>query len=209
MENKNSVKQTSKNRGKKFFKFLLFGTACLIVIVVLAQVIWINSGSSKWELGIDKDGIKVYSLKSPGSFLKKFKGTVRVKNVSMNHVAASMIDDNNLENCKAWLPSCIDFKAIESFSPKTLTDANLWTFELFPPFSPREILLKGHLRQDKQTKEIFIDYIAAPNAAPLNDGRVRVTHFHNSWQYIPQPNGDVEIVHVQDFDMGGLFPAFC
>jgi hypothetical protein len=165
------------------------------------------SGSNQWELEFEKDGVKVYSLKSPGSSLKKFKGIARA-NYSLSQLSASFVEDNHMETCRDWLPGCSDFQSIEPFNSQTMSDVELWKIDLIFPFSPRETLMRGFLYQDKQSKELFAEFIAAPNIIPPNEGCVRVKHMHNTWRYTPLENGEIEIEFVQDMDIGGLLPDF-
>ena len=57
----------------KIAKFVSLGALTLVVILSIApfaskaHFAWKRSGSNQWELEIDKDGVKVYSSKSPDS----------------------------------------------------------------------------------------------------------------------------------------------
>lgn len=192
---------------KKAGKAVLLGSAALIVLVWGAGVAWTASGSDKWELEIDKDGVQVYSYKARGSYLKQFKG-VRKADFSRSQLVASlMLDNGSLENCKAWIPVCSKLTVIEPFSQTTQGDAVLWTLELMPPvFSDREFLIKSHAAQDPKTGQVFIDIMADANKVALHDCCVRIRHIHNRWQITPLGDGQVEIQLTQDNSMGGLFP---
>jgi hypothetical protein len=167
-----------------------------------------TSGSNQWELEIEKDGVKVYSIKSSGSSMKIFKCIARGQYTLSQFVAALLLDDDGLESCRDWIPTCFGYEPVEPWSSQTLSNTNLWRIGLFFPFSPREIVNKSLLSQDKQSKALSIDVIAAPNKIPPNDGYVRVTELHNTWRLNPLENGEIEIEFVQDVDLGGLFPDF-
>lgn len=194
---------------KKLARLALFGAAALIAVVYAADVLWTRSGSSEWVQEIDKDGVQVYSYKAPGSFTKQWKGVVRGKYTQSQLVAALMLENHSLDNCKQWIPVCTDLKVLEPYSDKAQGDSVLWTLELMPPvFKNREYAIKSHANQDPQSKVVTIDIMAATNKVPLNDCCVRITHIHNRWQVSPAANGEVEIQLVQDFSMGGFFPNF-
>jgi hypothetical protein len=194
---------------KKAGKALLFGAAGSIVLISIVNVAWILSGSNQWELEIDRDGVQVYSFKAPGTFTKQFKGVMRGKYTQSQFVAALLLDNHSLDNCKEWIPACIGLEVLEPYNEKAQGDAVLWTLELLPPlFANREYVIKSHAEQHPETKVVSIDIMAAANKVPLNDCCVRITHIHNRWQIKPVDNGQVEVELVQDFSMGGFFPDF-
>jgi len=195
-----------QSKLKRLFKFLGFGMVFLLAAVFVGNQLWSMSGSNKWQLVIDKNGTRIYTLKTPGCSVKKIKGVTHYKQ-PLSHIVAPFLDKDIEKNCSEWAPGCLEYKLVKPFDPQRETNLQVWKFGLFPPFSPREIVLHGEMHQDKQTKEITIENIAAPNSVPLVDGYVRVTHFHNIWHYTPQANGEVEVQFIQDADMGGAFPA--
>ena len=192
---------------KKAGKALLFGAASLIAVAYAAGAAWTLSGSSKWELEIDKDGVQVYSFKAPGSYLKQFKGVTRARYTQSQVVASLMLDNDSLQNCKDWIPVCVDLKVLEPYNDKAQGDSVLWTLELLPPlFKNREYVIKSHAAQDPMTQVVSVDIMAAANKVPLHDCCVRIAHIHNRWQVSPVQQGMVEVQLVQDFSMGGFLP---
>jgi len=206
MEPSNSTPATKKNKFKTLLKFLGLGLPILVTIVFISNWIWNMSGSNQWKLEIDKNGTKVYTLKTPGCSVKKIKGVTRYKQ-TLSHIVAPFLDEDIQKNCSEWAPGCQEYKLLQPWNPQLQSNLQLWKFGLFPPFSDREILLHGEMHQDKKTKEVTIENMAAPNSIPPNDDTVRVTHFHNIWHYTPLANGEVVVEFVQDVDMGGSFPA--
>ncbi len=193
---------------KKFAKFALFGSAAAILVGYAATLAWTASGSEQWELEIDRDGVQVYSYKERGSFNKVYKGVVRGKYTQSQIVASLVLENHSLENCKKWIPVCIDLKVIEPYSDKAQGDTILWTLELLPPvFRNREYVIKSQTDQDPVSGVVSIDVMAAANKVPLNECCVRITHIHNRWQISPVKDGEVEIQLIQDFGMSGFFPT--
>ena len=207
MKNVNFEIQSKKNKVKKYLIYFLFGTSSLITILLVSHWIWMLSGSNQWELKRDEKGVKIYTLKSPGSSLIKVKGITHYK-YTLNHLFAPLLDESIQENCADWAPGCLEYKIIEPWNSQLMSNTQLWRFELFFPFSDREMVLKGLVYQDKQSKELLIENIAVPNKIPPNDCCVRVTHAHNTWRYTPLENGEVKLEFIQDIDMGGMFPNF-
>ncbi|TXI48899.1 MAG: hypothetical protein E6Q50_09395 [Lysobacter sp.] len=165
------------------------------------------SGSNRWELEFERNGVKVYSLKEPGAYNKQFKAVMRGK-FTLNQLVAGLIMNSTSENCEKNIPQCMDVKVIQPWSDRTMTDTVLWKLEMPPPFSPRESLIRSHIVQDPKTRAVVIDVMAAPNSVPRNPGAIRMTHFQNRWRYTPVGKGEVEIEFFQDIDMGGMFPDF-
>lgn len=202
-----SVSKPKRSLARKILRWVTYGAASLIVIFTLLNIAWTMSGSNQWEIEIDKNGVQVYSLKSPGSYLKQYRAVMQ-GDYSLNHLVAGLIENSTMDMCKNHIPSCVDVQVIEPWNTKTMSDTVLWKLALPEPFMPRETLIRSQVSQDPLTKAVTVDVIAAPNAAPRNPDSIRITHMQNRWKYTPLDQGKVEIEFLQDFDMGGLFPSF-
>jgi hypothetical protein len=199
-DNNTAAKPPTKKRHK-----LAFITAVLIVFFFLLNQLWMNSGSGEWELAKEENGVKVYTMKVPGSYLLQIKAEMRAK-YSLNHLIAGLIKNSTMQMCKDHIPDCIDLKVIEPWSDKTMSDTMMWTLGLPDPLTAREILIQSFVAQDPQTKVVTVDVIAVPNKIPRNDDRIRLSYMQNRWTYTPLPGGEVDIEFMQDIDMGGLMP---
>lgn len=197
---------TKPKKWKKILKYLFIGLFSLIVILLVWNWLWINSGSNRWELKMDKDGVKIYTLKSPGDKFVKFKSSMR-GNYTLSQLAASHIIDHNLETCKEWFPNCIECRTLEPFDTLKLYDVTMWTLTFPGPFSSRELLIKTMVSQNKD-KVVTIDVVGVPNAIAPTDKIVRVERMHNVWKFTPLGNGQSECECLQDIDLGGFFPYF-
>lgn len=196
-------------RIKKIGGVLLLSSASLLLAWYAVNSVWQASGSSEWELEIDRDGVKVYSYKAPGSYTKQYKGVVQGDYTITQIVASLTLDNDSLENCKRWIPPCIGVEVLEPYSHKAQGDSVLWTLELMPPvFANREYLIKTQVDQNPKTKVATVDVMAGGNKLPPQDCCVRIKHIHNRWQLTPLDNGKLEVQLIQDFSMGGFFPDF-
>ena len=75
---------------------------------------WTNSGSGEWELAKEENGVKVYTMKVPGSYLLQIKAEMKAK-YTLNHLIAGLIENSTMQMCKDHIPDCIDLKVIELF----------------------------------------------------------------------------------------------
>lgn len=195
------------NKVKSISKKLLYILATVVFLAWIAKWAWINSGSNRWELEIDKGGVQVYSLKSPGHYMTQFKSVIKGK-YTLNQLSAMLLLDNDsLENCKKWIPNCIGDEVIERYSEEKQGDTILWTLDM-APFTNREFLIRSYAQQDPVTKVVAIDVLSATNKIPRNDCCFRIVQIHNRWQFTPLDNGEVEIELIQDAKMDGFFPDF-
>lgn len=204
MEKTNAAPKKSK--FKTFLKFLCYIIVALFLIASIADKIWTMSGNNEWELKIDKNGVQVYSQKTPGDPWLKFK-MVTQGEYTLSQLAALHIVDDNLDTCRKWFPECFAFQRIKPFDSETLYDTDMWTLDA-APFAPREILIHTMLSQDKTTKVVKQEVVAVPNELPMTEGALRITRMHNVWSYTPLGNGMTRIQLIQDADMGGFFPYF-
>jgi hypothetical protein len=184
----------------KIAKIVSLVSLTLVAIFSIAHLAWKNSGSNQWELEIDKDGVKVYSLKAPDSALKRFKGVTRVK-TTLNRAVAAMLDPD-LENCMDWLRGCVSLQQVEPWNLQGQYLINFYRTNSQPPFSPRESVLKVQVTQDAKSKAVLVEFTAIPDMLPKNDCCYRILYMRNSWRYTPLENGEIEVEHLQDVDRG-------
>jgi hypothetical protein len=194
------------NRPRRALRLAGYGVAGLLVAYYAGSIAWKMSGSNQWELEFERDGVKVYSLKAPGSENKQFRA-VTVGNYSLNQLVGGLIENSTPQNCRDNIPGCLAMQVVTPWSAKTMSDTVMWRLGLPGPFAPREMILRSQVIQDPASKAVTVNVLAAPNALPRTPGTVRVTHLQNRWVYTPAGNGRVQVEFLQDIDMGGMFPA--
>lgn len=197
------------NKVKSIGKKLIYIFAAVIMLNWIIKYWWIGSGSDQWELEIDRNGVQVYSLKSPGYYVTQFKSVVK-GDYSVNQLAASLLLDNDsLDNCKDWIPECVGDVVIEAYEPIKQGDSILWTLDAAPGvFDKREFLIRTYASQDPQTGVVSVDIMSATNKADRDPCCFRIVHIHNRWEFKQLDDGQVEISLVQDARMDGFFPDF-
>jgi hypothetical protein len=199
-----------KKRGllRRLGKIALTIVASAAFLALVAHLIWKYSGDDKPRLVIDRDGIKVYTIKTSGSALFKIKAE-RVVESSLDRAAAAHLD-GSLENCSDWLPSCYVSEPVKPWDPNERNYVQLWK-ETFPtPFRPREYILLTQFKQDGKGAPITVEFKAMPDALPKDESGCcfRVTHMHSVWTLTPVDAGQIKVELLQDIDLGMPYLMF-
>ncbi|MGC2745066.1 MAG: hypothetical protein WA672_17970 [Candidatus Angelobacter sp.] len=193
-----SQRVPSKSWGKRIGKILFRGAVSLIVLLFFAQLIWKLSGSNQWELVLEKDGIKVYSLKAPGSELLQFKATGRIHS-TLPGVIAWMSDP---DACK--IQGCTESYEIERAGEQL--QYNYFQYD-FSPFGKRDFVTGAQLYQNPNTKQVVVIVTGMADKVPPREGYLRMTNLNNKWRVTPLENGQVEIQIENNMDPGGYMPS--
>jgi hypothetical protein len=191
---------------RKVVRILSFGSGLLVAILFVAHFAWKYSGSNQWELELDKDGIKIYSLKVPGSTLKRFKGVTRIKS-TLNRVVATM-SDSSTEGCREFDPTCTAGQILEPWNTESLYFVRYFRLDFPRPFSPRDLVVRTQFSQDPRNKAVLVQVSALVGEVPLNPCCVRITHLYNNWRYTPLDNGEIEVEFSGDYDFGIPYVMF-
>jgi len=187
-------------KPRKFFKRLFVVLVSLAVVAVVAHVAWKASGTGEWRLAMEKDGVKIYERKQPGSTLKTYRADLRIHSTVQRAVAAMM--DRSLEACAAWNAGCVEEHAVQPWNDQERTYIHLFRMNSPGPMSPREFLLRARFTPDESNGSVFIQYTAMPDELPPHDCCVRVARMNNSWRFTPLPGGELGVEFTQDIDAG-------
>jgi hypothetical protein len=187
----------SKTWARRLAKILLSVGISLVILLFLAQLSWRFSGSNQWELIMEKNGIRVYSLKAPGSDLLQFKGIGRIHS-TLPGIVAWMKDP---EGCK--IQGCTESHEIERVGDQL--QYNYFQYD-YAPFDKRDFVIRTQFYQNPDNKEILMNVAAVADRVPRKDGFYRVTNLNNKWRLTPLENGQVEIEVENNLDPGGFVP---
>jgi len=194
-----STELTFPRKRKKIFKYVLWAVLILAILLCIAHFVWNASGSNQWELVMDGDGVKVWTVKTPGSNLVQVKATVRVKSKLAGMV--KLLED--LDSCvDAYCYDAQEIRRVNSLPGHSATYVQ-YKFDL-PGLKTRQYVLFAEHVQDPDSKKLEINVIAAPNFIPRDECCVRVTHLHNNWKLTPLKNDELDIEFTQDTDLGGV-----
>ena len=194
----NATEQKKKSWGSRIAKFVFIAIVAVVALSLVGNSIWRFSGSNEWQLVGQNKGVKIYSMKSPGTDLQKFKCTFRVRS-SLSGLVTLMQDS---EACKDL--GCYDSRVIEKVDDNLTYSTFRYRFN--KPFKPREYVVRTQIHQDPKTKEVLVAYTAALGKLPTSDCCYRVTDFNNAWRLTPAGNGEVDVEYVINQDEGGFVP---
>lgn len=212
MSNKETVVKPARKWAGRLGRGLLYTIGALLVLGFVAKTAWKYSGSNQWELVAQRkarrslDGtmwlpsVKVYALKTPGIELEQTKAVVRVK-TTMAGIVAFMEDP---DVCKKV--GCINSRILERVDDQWLYTT--FRYDYPRPFRDRELVLRLQFLQNPKTKELLLQYAAAPDFIPADDCCFRIPRMNNTWRFRPVGNGEVEAEVVLNMDEGGFVPDF-
>jgi hypothetical protein len=206
-----SDKQIGEPRKRGFFRKLLKWSAISLAVVAtgatIAHFVWKSSGSGEPKLVIEKDGIRIYTIKQPGDPLLKVMAKRRL-DTTMDRAVSGMIDDT-LENCADWNPRCFGSEVVKKWDPETLSYVQLWRQHTpIDGLTPREFLLDVKVTQNAADKSATVQFQERPDLIPPNDCCVRVEHMRSRWTFTPVDADTIDVELVVDVDTGLPYPLF-
>ena len=186
-----------KMSSRRLSKTLFLGAISLAGIFFITRAIWTLSGSNQWEFHSEKNGVKVYTLKVPGSPLRQVKAVTRVHTTVARLV--EMVRDPAV---------CADIGCSEARTLDRVNDHLQYDyFQVnLPLFQRREFVIEEQFHQNPDTKAVFMSVSAVPDKIPPNPCCFRITQLSNSFQFTPLANGEVEIEYVVNQNEGGFIP---
>lgn len=188
--------------ARGFKRIVVPGLLVLSALLVVAHFTWKYSGSNEWKLAKEENGVRVFTLKSPGSTLLKVKADMRVKTSLSSAVFLLRGDETTVEDFGGK-----DFKIMDRVETPDLYFAYMSVKHVMPaPFTTKELVLLLNYAQDKKTREVVINVQAAPTKTPPSADAARITHLNNIFRATPLPNGEVNWEVTLDVDMGVAYP---
>ncbi|MEO7323239.1 MAG: hypothetical protein ABIW82_00260 [Dokdonella sp.] len=171
----------------------------LVAAAVLGHFVYKYSGSDEWHALPEKDGVKVFWQKMPGTTIVKYKGVTRFRS-SLTSITRFMQDPTTCDDV-----GCSDYVVLDNVSPQVQYMSFVYNYK---PFSKRQFVVKVEVLQDPNSKEVTVHYASDPNRIPANDCCVRVPHMNNTWTFKPAGNGELDVEYIVDMYEGGMIPYF-
>lgn len=163
----------------------------------------IASAEESWKLEKDKNGIKVWTRKTPNSQLKEF-----LVSTTLNTTTDKLISFlKNVPQYDKWM-----FKVQPGSSKilKKVTDDDFYTYLIIdaPLIKSRESISHMVFKEPDAKGNVIISFDGAPNIIPLNDNYVRIPVIKAYFKIAPLENGKVQLTHQAFSSPGGTIPDF-
>ena len=196
--------KATRRPPKRTRRIWMFVVLSLLMIFFVGDWIWYKSGTNEWILAEERDGIKIWTLKSPGSRITKIKLHMQLKS-RLAGMIKLIEDPTSGPDVGAKEVNMLEMKIDPSGDFSAYYECKI---DLPFPFTDRQSVILILHSQDSVSKRIRMNVLAAPNRLPPDDSFVRPTHMHNIWYLTPLENGLIDIEYYQDSDIGGSVPYF-
>ena len=161
----------------KIFRIFLWTLLVLVGVGIAAQLIWTYTGSGQWEALPEKNGVRVFSFKAPGTAVEKFKGIFKAK-ATVGAFVKFIQDPGVCEDV-----GCHDARIIEQVGSKL--QYQTFQYDYPSPFKTREFVVRQAFSRNPDTRAVLVDLSAEPGKIAPNDCCTRVTEMHNTWLLTP------------------------
>jgi hypothetical protein len=198
------AEKSTRRSPKRIRKVLFFSVLSLLVIFFVGDWLWYRSGTNEWKLSGERDSIKIWTLKAPGSRITKIKLHMQLKS-RLSGMIKLIEDPTSGPDVGAKEVNMLEMKVSPSGDFSAYYECKI---DLPFPFKDRQSVILILHSQDSITKKIEMNVFAAPNRLPPDNSYVRPTHMHNIWYLTPLENGLIDIEYYQDSNIGGSVPYF-
>lgn len=195
------TQDTKRGLGRKVLKIGAIVLALVLPLMVVAHYFWLVSGTNEWKLQEERNGIKIWTQKTPGNPLLKGRAQFQVRSTLGGII--KIVYDREVHKANHMMQ--VNFYEAQH-SPGYFGVFNSFKQEMPAPFQAREFVLLSQHVQDPKTKAIELNAMAAPNKIPPSDCCVRLVHLHNRYIVTPRADGNVDVEFFWDIDLGGAFP---
>jgi len=173
----------------------------LFLFVFISVLISFTSFCQKWDLKVDKDGVKVYTRGVEDSNVKEFKGEITTK----SNMGSIMAIIDSVSAYPKWMMNCTYSKRVKSIN-KT-SGYNYYVVHAPWPATDRDLCSYYCIKQDSATKVVTMTLKCAKDYIPEEKDLVRIPTLTGFWQLTPLAKGLTKVVYQVHCDIGGIIPA--
>lgn len=173
--------------------FMLFAATMMLSLNSIAD--------EGWKLEKDKNGIKIWNRKSPGSNLKEFKVST-ILEISPEKLVAFL---KNTSIYDKWMYK-IDAGSVKVVKRNNDNDYFTYMTVTAPFIKTREAITHMTFYPKDSNGNILITLDGAPNLLPLDDKYVRIPMMKAYFKIVPLGDGRVELIHQALSAPGGAIP---
>ena len=162
----------------------------------------ISGKSQDWILKKDKEGIRVFTRKTPNFKFDELKVECDLEG-SLSALAAVLLDVNNHIKWSYKTAKCQLLKSTDT------TDIFFYTEIECPwPFENRDVAVHMNLTQDNENKVMTVIAQSADAYLPEKDNIVRMKYSRVTWLVTPNNKGHLKVEYKVQIDPGGSIPAW-
>lgn len=174
----------------------------IIYAVLLLMGLQKASAQQNWQLSTETAGIKVFNSTVADSKVKALKVECEF-NATLSQLVTVLLD---VKTCPQWVYHTRSCELLKQVSPSEL----YYYSEISIPWPAENRDFVAHLivKQDPETKVVYIDGPAVPGFVPLKKGIVRIDHSTGKWVLTPTANNHVKVIYTLQVDPGGNIPAW-
>ncbi|NBC07933.1 MAG: hypothetical protein GVY26_12140 [Bacteroidetes bacterium] len=179
----------------------------LLSKVLAINILWLfcgqaNAQEGAWKLARETDGLKVYLRDAADSDIKEIKIETTL-NASLDAVVSVLKDVPVYDE---WIYKCLEARRLEA----STNTSSLYYCKLdFPwPMSDRDFIAQSQLRQDPDSRTVYIDVKGLPNYKPAKKGIVRINDLSIHYELVPLSAERVQMTYRLHSDPGGSIPAW-
>lgn len=173
----------------------------LFILPILFSLVFSGSlGAQSWNFIKERDGIKIYTRKDPGSSLKSFKGVTDI------HASVEKVFNliGNVKNLDWWDKNLREINVLyfekEKRSQYYLVYDSPW------PVTDRDLCVDATITTDPVTGTRTIYSVPLLNMVPENHKYVRIKDYWQSWVLTPVGKDLVHVVLEGYVDPAGSVP---
>lgn len=159
-------------------------------------------GSGAWELLMEKNDIRIYRNRVPGSEIDEMKGEC-ILDANLDVVALVMLD---VASYPQWVANCIEAR---KFGCTSATSCLLYfTLGMPWPILDRDVILQSSTKISLRQGTIIGSVAALPDKiVPEHDRRVRITSMYGTWIFKRLSREKTGATFICWADPGGYIPA--
>lgn len=157
---------------------------------------------SPWKLKKETTNLQVFVREVPNSNINELKLTTTFE-ADLTTIAAVFKD---VKAMPEWIYKCTESEWVKQEGE---IDGVIYSKFDFPwPLNDRDLVARGDLVQDPQTKVLTSTMEALPNLLPLNPGVIRIPSMKIQWTFTPIAPGKVFVEYQLLSDPGGNLPGW-
>ena len=175
-------------------------TAGLLLTLLAVWAPACVSYGQSWEFAKEKNGIKIYTKKTPGSSIRCFKGIMDVKAPieKVNNLIG------NVKNLDWWDKNVKEIKVL--YYEKEKKSQYYLVYDAPWPVTDRDLCVESIITTDPVTGARTVSAKPLLNVVPERDDCVRIKNYWQTWTIEPHNNGTVHLVLEGYVDPGGAVP---